>query len=410
MQPTMELDNREIAIAAWLVFGLAWALRKEEIRRSIFQLVRTALAWRLALIWIAMLMYIALEVAALHQIGLWDLSHLKDTLLWTATVAVVLVMQISTKSTESFNKAALEIFGISVIFDFVVNFQDFHLLIELVLFPVIMVVTALLAVSETKNKEEYKVVTRFLTNVMALIGGGVLLYGVYAIYSDWSSFARVQTAKDFLVPLALSVLFMPFVYLTMLFMTYERYLARLRFYVPDQALRRRFKWCSIVNAHISATNLEILVTRIRANQINSEPDMRAFFKEKRGSGSPPDGFRSMKWGDPPGPDMHLFSSVKTDDLSLYKPTRCDAFLGLPVAEELYGFAKGRLYEGWVWLDGLDRAREVRVRISALYGPPSFANEYSQLWRWKWPDSPVEITLTYEEKFDRVSVMFFTRAI
>src|SRR3970282_2190278 len=106
----------------------------------------------------------------------------------------------------------------------------------------------------------------------------------------------------------------------------------------------------------------------------------------------------MKWGDPPLGNMCLYSTTSTDNLALYTPAEYPSFLGLPVAEELFGFANGRLYQGMVWFDGEERSQEARVRISALYGPPGFANEYQHLWKWKWPDSQVEIHLWFEPKF------------
>jgi hypothetical protein len=86
----------------------------------------------------------------------------------------------------------------------------FRLVVELVLVPVLFLLAGLLVVSQLK--EEYKPVERLVSNATALFGAGVFAYAGYSIYSDWSSFAKVETAKDFLVPLALSLLFMPFIY------------------------------------------------------------------------------------------------------------------------------------------------------------------------------------------------------
>ena len=116
-------------------------------------------------------------------------------MLWTATVAVVLFLQVAQKGTESFKERARQIFNVTLIFDFLANLYAFGLLVELVLVPLLLLVGGVLAVSQTK--EEYKPVERLLSNVMVLFGTVVLIYAVYSIYSNWSSFARVQTAKDF---------------------------------------------------------------------------------------------------------------------------------------------------------------------------------------------------------------------
>lgn len=361
-------------------------------------------------LWALMATYITLEVNGLALLDLWSASHLKDTLIWSLTVAVVLFIQVASEDSSSFKNAARGVFAASVVVDVVVNLYVLPLAVEFVLVPALVFLIALQAVAQTKD--EYKHVERSVTNVLALIGGAAFLYVGYSIYSHWSTFARVETAKDFLVPLALSLPFMPFVYVGVLYATYERFFSRLRFYVPDAQLRKRFRRHASRQCHVSLTTLERCAKLLRGDQIASEADMVVFFHGmSQVKGRAPDGYRSMRWGDPPLPEcMTLLSTTSSDNLALYKPANSEPFLGLPVREEFLGFTNRRLYQGQVWFDGAEGLQEARVRISALYGPPTFANEYRSLWKWKWPDEEIEIHLSFEPRFNRGNVLIFNNAI
>ena len=403
----MDLTNREIAIASWFALFLVWALSHEKLRQGLVVLVKSFFARRLVVIWVLMALYIAFEVAVLRHLELWNVSHTKDTLLWAATVAIVVLVQSS--DNVSYKNAALQIFSLSVIFDFIVNFRSLNLILELLLVPLSVALALLSAFSEAKEK--YKSVSELVTNVMTVLGTGLIIYASASIYTQWASFASVDTAKDFLVPIALSLLFMPFVYLTMLYRLYEGYMGRLRFYVPDQRLRTKLLWCTIARVNMSASKLEMVGKQLRSKRIQSEGDIREVVEIKSVvQGKPPQGFRSLKWGDAPGANLRFVSSTSSDDLSMYKPTSCDAEFGLPVLDELYIFTAGQLYEVSVWLDGEESLHQVREQLAMQYGPPNFANEKLYLWKWKWLDDQIEIHLYFDCKFHRTALHFINNSV
>lgn len=403
----MDLTNREIAIASWFALLLTWALSHEKLRQGLVVLVKSFFASRLVVLWIFMALYIAFEVAVLRHLELWNASHTKDTLLWTGTVAIVVLVQSS--DSASFKEAVLQIFGLSVIFDFIVNFRSLNLVLELLLVPLSVALALLLAFSDAREK--YKSVSELVTNIMAVLGAGLIVYAIVTIYTEWASFARVETATDFVVPLALSLFFMPFVYLAMLYRLYEGYIGRLRFYVPDQCLRTKMVWCTIARVNISATKLEMFGKQLRSQRIESERDIREFVETKSVvQGNPPQGFRSLKWGDAPGGNLQFVSSTSSDALSLYKPTSFEAELGVPVVDELYHFIAGQMYQVSVWFEGEESLHQVREQLATQYGPPNFANENLHLWKWKWLDVQIEIHLYFDRKFLRTALHFINNSV
>ena len=117
-------NNREAASFIWLSALLMWAFSKAEIRKSGFDALRAALAWKIVLSILMMMAYVALVVLALRGLGLWQHSNLKDTILWLLTVALVMVFEVGSVIADGryFEKAVLDGLKLSVLLGFVVNF------------------------------------------------------------------------------------------------------------------------------------------------------------------------------------------------------------------------------------------------------------------------------------------------
>jgi hypothetical protein len=402
--PRMVLDNRELAVSVFLVLGTIWSLTIPGIRTAIWKLVRALVAWRIQLLLLLMLLYIGLEVNALQSIGLWDSSHVKDTILWTATVAFVLVMRHASGSMSSLLRAAGDLLGAAVVLDFIINFYVFPIYIELIVMPIMFVLFGILVFSE--HKPEYKTVHDLIAAVLAIVGIGYAAYFLYNAYQGWGPFARLETAKQFLVPIALSLLFVPFVYLAMLYASYERFFARSSFYVKDPSVHRRFKWMSLLTCHISATTLERCDARLRGSQISTQDDLLAFFRKSISSKRlPPRGFRGLQWGDPPLADLKPFETGELKSDQVFTRREWPPFLGLAVSEEHFIFENDLLTGGGVSFVGEEKLDEVRVRLSSVFGPPSFSRERLKLWKWRWESSPVEIHLSYHDKFEQTTVRY-----
>ena len=132
----------------------------------------------------------------------------------------------------------------------------------------------------------------------------------------------------------------------------------------------------------------------------------------------PKGFRNLTWGAAPGKYLEKTSTPPTGDITLYRPRPgkpLPPLFKVPVAEEAFSFSKGKFFSGSAWLDGKENFEKIKAALIKMYGQPSetinkygrhsVANERRNLWLWKWPDSPVEVRLTYNEKYSRATVTY-----
>jgi hypothetical protein len=127
---------------------------------------------------------------------------------------------------------------------------------------------------------------------------------------------------------------------------------------------------------------------------------------------PPTGFRNFKWGSPPRGDIKKMGDYD-DGLAMYVPTgakKLDPLFDLPVAEEDYSFSHGKFYSGDAYFDGESKLQMMKAALMKEFGTPSFANESLRVWKWKWPNSAVEIDLSYQANFARTTVTFENSAI
>ena len=128
---------------------------------------------------------------------------------------------------------------------------------------------------------------------------------------------------------------------------------------------------------------------------------------------PPSGFRNGKWGSVPAASLKKYSGPTTDGTSIYVPqeeNKSAPFLGVPVNKELYMFSNGKLYGGSVFLEGRENFDAMKVALIKLYGQPAFANDRTEIYKWKWPNTQIEVHFYYNKNFAQATVTYLNHAI
>ena len=122
-----------------------------------------------------MFAYVSIVLFALYTADLWNATQLKNTILWTFSVAAVSMFRIPQIADDEayFRKALMNNFKIIVVLEFLVAFYTFSLLAEMLIVPVVAFLVTLQAFSETEQK--YRQVGRLLANLLTAIGFGLIL-------------------------------------------------------------------------------------------------------------------------------------------------------------------------------------------------------------------------------------------
>ncbi|WP_430009431.1 hypothetical protein [Methylophaga lonarensis] len=230
-------SNREIAVSIWILIFFSWAFTKKEVRSSGKAVVFAFFNPKILSMLILMGAYTCFIVDFLSGVGIWDIDQLKNTILWFVFVASVELFKANKIHDEDgyFRGSVKGHFKLLAIFEFIVAFHCFSLNAELIIVPATSILVMLIAYSEIK--EEYKPVERVMSFILSAFGVFLLIYGAYFISTNFGNFAKYQTMMDFVIPIILSILLLPFIYVISIFMLYEQILVRVNIYTDNRFYR-----------------------------------------------------------------------------------------------------------------------------------------------------------------------------
>jgi len=232
--------TREQAIIVWIAVFLVWALLQKNIRMAIFGLSSVFLQKQIVVAFFTMFLYVALIVFLFYQIRLWDVSLLKGTIFWLFGTAFVLFMNLNRvhKDDHYFRKIVLDNLKLVLVLVFIINFYTLHLLVELILVPVLFIIIAMSVLAGTK--EGYAPVKKLANFILGAWGIFLFAFIFLSILNDYQNLLTTDNLRIFLLPLYLTLAFLPFLYGFTIFMAYESIFVRLNISIgkKDEELLR----------------------------------------------------------------------------------------------------------------------------------------------------------------------------
>ncbi len=277
----MELNSREIAILIWLGLVLAYSMRSGEVRRSLLGLVKAFLQHKILLSLGGAALYSAACVWLLWQVGLWEWANLKTTLLWGLTFAFVTMMDVAKLETEPrpLRRLGKEAVNATALIVFVAEFYTFPLWGELILVPLLVMIGGMIVVGESMPNAAPAV--RLLTFLQVLAGSSLLIYSLGHIVQELRDFATLATARELAVPMLLSLMFLPFLYLLILWVSYENASLRLRATMGDRKLRRYAIWRGMAAARTDMDLFRRLMRNIQQEEMQDREGIRRAIRQLR---------------------------------------------------------------------------------------------------------------------------------
>jgi hypothetical protein len=235
------LDNRKLSILFWILAALVFCIVKRDIRASLIGVIKAAMAPRIAVPLAGMIIYIGAIVTALWTAGVWTLDSFADTAFWLAGSGLVLFFVTYDRvrtDPRFFRRTATRTLSVVVIVGFLVDLFPLPLPAELLLVPFLVLLGATLAIASTRA--DLAPVSRLLNGVVAIIGWALLVYGAARVAADPGSFASVETARAFAIPLLLTLTFLPFVYALAVYANLDSIRAELRWILGDDIALYRY--------------------------------------------------------------------------------------------------------------------------------------------------------------------------
>lgn len=215
------LNTRELAGLLWLaVLVLGTLSISRKARSTAVRLLRAASAWKLLVVVMCFFAWIALWVWMASKTFLWTPSLTKDTLYWTTTAGIALMFGHEKAAKPGFfRRAVLAALGITAFMQYLLHLSSFPLGWELLLQPLIALTVCAATLSRTTRRTQTGV--GFADVLLGLIWLTLLAYTVADLHSARSSINWADRALEFLLPVWLTVVALPYVCTLGLVANYE---------------------------------------------------------------------------------------------------------------------------------------------------------------------------------------------
>lgn len=212
-------------------------------------------------------------VLAFERIGFWDITALKDTVLWIFGVAFIMFINLNNAANDAkyFRKAIIDSIKIVIVLEFVINLYSFNLVVELLFVPILGLIAMMSGFSSVKP--EYKRVNVFLNYVLGFIGIVLLIFTIYQIVIDFQDFASLKNVRDFLVPILLTIAFLPIIYLMAIYIKYEDIFIRIDIANTDIDLARYAKQKIFFKCHLNLSKLNRISRNLVILKLNNRDDV-----------------------------------------------------------------------------------------------------------------------------------------
>ncbi len=235
-------NNRELATVTLIMAVFVWTFIKNRDFLTTIKLALKSLCQKPILITTGiLLLYISIVVHLLGRIDVWNMGQLKNTILWFVFVGFVQFINTAkiTDLKEYLKTSLNSQVRLVVLIEFLVVFDSYGFVMELFL---VTTVTFLLCCSAlAQYKPEFQQQKKVCDYLLAVIGTLVLIHSILNIYTEPSKFVSIDTFRDFLVPILLSISLLPCVYIFYYVLAYDRAFIKTHIYTNSKQLRRYAK-------------------------------------------------------------------------------------------------------------------------------------------------------------------------
>jgi hypothetical protein len=279
-------NNREIASGFWLLAFAAFALRRREVRESIANLVRISCHLKIVVPVGLMLLHTTGVVVLLRTVGLWKVILLKDTVVWFALGAMVMMMRLgsSDDAEEILRKVVADNIKVVILLEFLSNTSTFSLPVELVLVPVLASVAVIDVVAS--HDQASLTMAKVTKRLQAMIGLVLLCIVLARAIADFQNLRSWDTARSIVLAPLLSIFLTPFLYAMALYSRYELVFLRLNLGIEKEPELKRYARRRIMkHSRLSLKRLQRLLRYHAADlmQIRSKAGVEYLLRPNRES-------------------------------------------------------------------------------------------------------------------------------
>lgn len=216
-------NNRELALIILFIIFITWALSQKKIRNSIVGLVKALFNNYFNRIYIEIIIYSIFIIHLLYNLNLWDFIYMKDTIIWVIFSATYLSFRVADHSdTKTYRGVLIDTFSVTIIFEFLYNVYTFSLIVEIIIIAFLIFIGIMIAFTEVfPDKDDKGGVNKFFNWVQTYIGISILIFLVKEVIMNYQKLFLVEQLKAFMLPIILTIVFIPYLVYLVAWTTYD---------------------------------------------------------------------------------------------------------------------------------------------------------------------------------------------
>lgn len=255
-------SNRELSTLIWILLIVLGLQFNKPTRKATGGLLKAFFVPSIVIVNLFAILYSSAIIYLLYRLNFWDPSLLKDAIYWFTGSAFLTVFNLNKagKEKDFFKNILRDNLKLILILEFVVNFHQFGLVTELILLPIFAFLAMLQAVAE--REERTQKVKSLIDWVFAIFGFFVLGISIRDIWVDFRGFANIPNLESFLLPIILSITFIPIAYCIALYMNFELLFVRLGMFLKNKKDLRYAKLRTIMKSRLSLKKLNDISPKI----------------------------------------------------------------------------------------------------------------------------------------------------
>lgn len=263
------LNNRELVIIFWSVVLTVFAVTKKDVRKSFLQLLKQFFNPKIIIPLLLSSTPVLLTLCVMERLNLWDSSSLKETIVWAIGAGIVMFFNSTSIKTgkDLLKKSLKDSIKLIIIVEFVVNFYVFPIAVEFLLVPLLTIIVLMQTVAIYQKDKKYEPTKKFLSALVAVAGLALIIYAFSELADNPKQFFTWQNLKLLLLPVMLTVAYIPSVYLLALYSAYESLFIRIDFFLKSQHNTTKLKAACAKKCMLSVSKVSKLTPYLIKNLI-----------------------------------------------------------------------------------------------------------------------------------------------
>ena len=234
------LSNYELSTLIIISVIIALSLFKKSTRKSYYSILKIIFSKWILLMLSTRVVYSFLIIFTLYKVNFWDFTLLKDSIFWFIGSAVFVLFNLNKANSKAFFKNLFkDNLKLIIVLEFIAGVHEYELLNTTIIYVIIIFLALIQAYINTQKTESK--LNDFINICLAIFGLSTIILSIIDIANDWQAFFNIDNLKVFLLPIILSICFIPCVYTIAFLMKLQDVFIRLKLRIRDIKMLRYAK-------------------------------------------------------------------------------------------------------------------------------------------------------------------------